>query len=39
VATRTTDAQGYWSWSKRLVKGASYRYKAGEAVSATATRR
>jgi hypothetical protein len=39
VATRRTDAQGYWSWTTTLVKGASYRYKAGEAVSATATRR
>jgi hypothetical protein len=39
VATRKTDARGYWSWSTRLVKGASYRYRAGEAVSATATRR
>ena len=39
VATRTTDAQGYWSWTTRLVKGAGYRYTAGEAVSATATRR
>ena len=39
VATRTTDAQGYWSWNTRLVKGASYRYTAGAAVSAAATRR
>ena len=23
VATRTTDAQGYWSWTTRLVKGAA----------------
>ena len=39
VATRTTDAQGYWSWSTRLVKGARYRFTAGEAVSGTVTRR
>ena len=26
VATRTTDAQGYWSWTTRLTRGASYRY-------------
>jgi hypothetical protein len=39
VATRRTDAQGYWSWRTRLVKGAAYRYHAGQAVSATVTRR
>lgn len=39
IATRSTDAQGYWSWSTRLVKGARYRYLAGKATSATATRR
>jgi hypothetical protein len=39
VATRTTDALGYWSWTTKLVKGATYRYTAGQAVSSTATRR
>jgi hypothetical protein len=35
VATRATDARGYWSWSTRLRKGASYRYLAAGATSAT----
>jgi hypothetical protein len=35
VATRPTDARGYWSWSTRLLKGASYRYLAAGATSAT----
>ena len=39
VATRTTDAQGYWSWTTRLTAGASYRYLAAGATSATITRR
>lgn len=39
IGTRTTDAQGYWSWTKRLVPGASYRYLAAGATSATLRRR
>ena len=39
VATRKTDARGYWSWSTRLLKGASYRYLAAGATSATLERR
>ncbi|HEX6023505.1 MAG TPA: cellulase family glycosylhydrolase [Solirubrobacter sp.] len=39
VSTRTTDAQGYWSWQTRLTKGASYRYRAAEVTSATLKRR
>jgi hypothetical protein len=39
VATRTTDAQGYWHWTTRLTRGASYRYLAGAHTSATVTRR
>jgi hypothetical protein len=35
VATRITDDRGYWSWSTKLVKGASYRYLAAGATSAT----
>lgn len=39
VATRKTDTRGYWSWSTRLLKGASYRYLAAGATSATVSRR
>ena len=39
VATRTTDSRGYWSWSTRLLTGASYRYLAAGATSATSKRR
>jgi hypothetical protein len=39
VTTRSTDAQGYWSWTTRLTRGASYRYLAGAHTSATVTRR
>jgi hypothetical protein len=39
LTTRFTDAQGYWSWQTRLIKGASYRYRADEATSATLKRR
>ena len=33
-----TDSRGYWSWSTRLIKGASYRYVAANATSATLKR-
>ena len=39
VATRATDSRGYWSWNTRLVPGASYRYQAAAATSATLKRR
>jgi hypothetical protein len=39
VAIRGTDARGYWSWSTRLLKGASYRYLAAGATSATVSHR
>lgn len=39
VATRRTDSRGYWSWTTRLIKGASYRYVAGNATSASVKRR
>jgi hypothetical protein len=39
VTTRSTDAQGYWSWQTRLTKGASYRYRAADATSASLKRR
>ena len=39
VGTRTTDARGYWSWTTQLTRGASYRYLAAGATSATVTRR
>jgi hypothetical protein len=39
VATRATDARGYWSWSTHLLKGASYRYLAAGATSATVNHR
>jgi hypothetical protein len=35
LATASTDAQGYWSLRARIVAGASYRYLAAGAVSAT----
>jgi hypothetical protein len=38
VATRSTDSRGYWSWSTRLLAGASYRYLAAGAASATMKR-
>ena len=38
VATRSTDSRGYWSWSTRLLTGASYRYVAANATSATLKR-
>jgi hypothetical protein len=38
VATRKTDANGYWSWSTKLVAGASYRFVASSATSATLKR-
>jgi hypothetical protein len=39
IGTRRTDAQGYWSWTTRLTAGASYRYLAAGATSATVRRR
>jgi hypothetical protein len=39
VATRRTDARGYWSWSTRLLTGASYRYLAANGTSAALKRR
>lgn len=39
VATRTTDARGYWSWATRLLRGATYRYVAANATSAALKRR
>ena len=39
VASRKTDSEGYWSWTTRLTKGASYRYLAAGATSATVSRR
>jgi hypothetical protein len=39
VATRKTDANGYWSWSTKLIKGASYRFVAATATSATKKRK
>ena len=39
VTTRSTDTQGYWSWQTKLIKGASYRFRAAEATSATLKRR
>ncbi len=38
VATRRTDAQGYWTWPARLTAGASYRYLAAGAASSTLKR-
>jgi hypothetical protein len=38
VATRRTDSRGYWSWSTRLLRGASYRYVAANATSAALKR-
>ncbi len=38
VASRATDSRGYWSWSTRLIPGASYRYRAAAATSATLKR-
>jgi hypothetical protein len=38
VATRPTDSRGYWSWTTRLLTGASYRYQAANATSATLRR-
>jgi hypothetical protein len=38
VATRRTDSRGYWSWTTRLLRGASYRYVAANATSATLKR-
>jgi hypothetical protein len=38
VATVSTGRLGYWSRRMRLVRGATYRYKAGGAVSASARR-
>jgi hypothetical protein len=39
VATRKTDANGYWSWTTKLIKGASYRFLAASATSATLKRK
>ena len=39
MTTLDTDAQGYWSWTTRLTAGASYRYRAAGATSATVKRR
>ena len=39
IGTRKTDSQGYWSWTTRLSVGASYRFQAAGATSATVTRR
>jgi hypothetical protein len=38
VATRSTDSRGYWSWTTRLLAGASYRYRAADATSAALRR-
>lgn len=38
IGTRKTDSQGYWSWTTRLTVGASYRYQAAGATSATVKR-
>ncbi len=38
IATRKTDAKGYWSWTTRLTR-ASYRFLAAGATSATLKRR
>jgi hypothetical protein len=38
VAKLSTGRLGYWSRRMRLVRGATYRYKAGGAVSASARR-
>ncbi|WP_028066472.1 hypothetical protein [Solirubrobacter soli] len=38
VATRRTDSRGYWSWTTRLLRGASYRYVAANATSAALKR-
>lgn len=39
IATRRTDAQGYWSWTMRLTVGATYRFQAAGATSAALKRR
>jgi len=39
VHTARTDSQGYWSWRTTLPAGASYRYQAAGATSATLKRR
>jgi hypothetical protein len=38
VHTARTDSQGYWSWRAKLSHGASYRYRAAGATSATLKR-
>jgi hypothetical protein len=39
IGRRRTDSEGYWSWRTRLTPGASYRYLAAGAKSATLLRR
>jgi hypothetical protein len=39
IGTRRTDARGYWSWTVRLAKGASYRSVAAGVTSAASKRR
>jgi hypothetical protein len=39
LTKRKTDANGYWSWTTKLTKGASYRYVGATATSATLKRK
>jgi hypothetical protein len=39
IGTRKTDSEGYWSWTTRLSKGASYRFQAAGATSAAVAHR
>jgi hypothetical protein len=39
IGTRKTDDEGYWSWTTRLSKGATYRFRAAGATSAAVKRR
>jgi hypothetical protein len=34
IGSRKTDSEGYWSWTTRLSKGATYRFQAAGATSA-----
>ena len=38
IATATTDGQGYWSTTLRLIRGASYRFVAAGQTSGSRTR-
>jgi hypothetical protein len=38
LAVVNTDARGYWSLTRRLKRGSSYRFKVGDATSATRRR-